>query len=370
MLNPAVLSHPSEFLTQWIAEKRPLQNTIENFLADKTKRYALGRNENSLLLSQDIPLAGIVDDFAAEIKEWNGLPVVRKEDVPQDAILVNAATAIRPVTAEKNARSRGTNLWLNHSDLYQHHPSLFRLPDFVVQNRETITKSSASFENLYSQFSDDESRKIFLDIIRYRLTGDPMFMREYQCRMNDQYFESFFDFPPNGVFIDAGGFDGETSIEFSSRYSEYGEIHIFEPSTLNYENVISALVGIRDVNAHKFGLSDKEEILRFSGENGSASKISETGSDSISVKPLDSFEISRIDFIKMDLEGWELHALKGARRAILKNHPILAISAYHHPQDFISIFNFVLSIRKDYDIYLRHYTEGWTESILYFSPKK
>jgi len=122
--------------------------------------------------------------------------------------------------------------------------------------------------------------------------------------------------------------------------------------------------------AHKFGLSDKEEILRFSGENGSASKISETGSDSISVKPLDSFEISRIDFIKMDLEGWELHALKGARRAILKNHPILAISAYHHPQDFISIFNFVLSIRKDYDIYLRHYTEGWTESILYFSPKK
>ena len=71
----------------------------------------------------------------------------------------------------------------------------------------------------------------------------------------------------------------------------------------------------------------------------------------------------------MDLEGWELKALAGAKKHILEDHPKLAIAVYHHPSDFWRVFEFVISLRQDYKIFLRHYTESWTETIMYFVPK-
>lgn len=368
MLNPAMLSRPSEFLNHWMAHQNPRRNVAENFLVDKSKRYALGRNENTLLLSQDIALAGIVDDFIAEPTEWHGIPVLPKNALPADAILVNTVASARPVSAQRRVHDRGDGRWINHSDLYHLFPERFTLPDFIQQSRSTLFENSKAFEDLYQQFEDDESRKTLLDIFHYRLTGAPSFMLNYRCRMNDQYFESFYNFPKDGSFIDAGGFHGETSLEFASRYAQYSDIHVFEPSASNYPKVLKTLAHTRNVHVHQIGLSNQKETLRFSGEAGSASKISESGTDSIEVDRLDSFHLPRVDFIKMDLEGWELHALQGAQSSILKEYPILAISAYHHPRDFIAIPDFIRQLRKDYKIHLRHYTEGWIESVLYFVP--
>ena len=61
--------------------------------------------------------------------------------------------------------------------------------------------------------------------------------------------------------------------------------------------------------------------------------------------------------------------MKGARRHILKDHPKLAISVYRHPSDFWRIPEYVLGLREDYSIYLRHYSEGWSETVMYFIPR-
>lgn len=368
MLNHAILSHPSEFLAQWMAHHNPRQSTAEAFLANPTKRYALGRNENTLLLSKDTPLAGIVDDFIAAPTVWHGIPVIRKESLPADAILVNTVAVARPVSAQRRVQECGDGQWLNHSDLYQIFPERFTLPDFVQQSRTVTIENSKTFEDLYHQLEDDESRETLLDIFHYRLTGSPDFMLDYPCRMNDQYFESFYNFPDNGAFIDAGGFHGETSIEFASRHPNYSAIHVFEPSASNHQKVLQALAQTSNAYIHQIGLSNQKETLRFSGDDGSASKISASGTESIEVDCLDSFDLPRVDLIKMDLEGWELHALQGSQSSILKDRPILAISAYHHPKDFIDIRDFVMQLNKDYKLYLRHYTEGWTESVIYFVP--
>jgi hypothetical protein len=75
-----------------------------------------------------------------------------------------------------------------------------------------------------------------------------------------------------------------------------------------------------------------------------------------------------LSMIKMDLEGWELNALRGARRRIGQDHPKLAVAVYHCASDFWRIPEFVLGVRGDYTIYLRHYTEGWSETVMYFIP--
>ena len=72
----------------------------------------------------------------------------------------------------------------------------------------------------------------------------------------------------------------------------------------------------------------------------------------------------------MDIEGAESFAIEGAKETILKCHPKLALSVYHKKDDFWKIPEQIFNIRKDYDIYLRHYTEGTDETVMYFIPKE
>lgn len=70
-------------------------------------------------------------------------------------------------------------------------------------------------------------------------------------------------------------------------------------------------------------------------------------------------------FIKMDIEGAELEALKGAKETIKKFKPILAISIYHKPEDIVTLPSYILELRSDYKLYLRNYHQDHTETVLY-----
>lgn len=52
---------------------------------------------------------------------------------------------------------------------------------------------------------------------------------------------------------------------------------------------------------------------------------------------VESLGLDKCDFIKMDIEGAELDALKGAEKTIRKFRPKLAICSYHGVDDFRSI---------------------------------
>ncbi len=118
-------------------------------------------------------------------------------------------------------------------------------------------------------------------------------------------------------------------------------------------------------------MSDESGILSFDHDAGSASKVKSTSdsSSTIKVTTLDEIIKEPVSFIKMDLEGWELNALKGSKNHIIKNKPKLAIAVYHSASDFRMIKDYILSLEVNYDIYLRHYTEGWSETVMYFVPK-
>ena len=90
------------------------------------------------------------------------------------------------------------------------------------------------------------------------------------------------------------------------------------------------------------------------GENpntGEVFKIEVVSIDE-TVKDLD---LNRVDFIKMDVEGAELEALKGASGTIKKFKPKMAISAYHKPQDEVELVDYIKSI-ADYKITIINHT--------------
>ena len=73
----------------------------------------------------------------------------------------------------------------------------------------------------------------------------------------------------------------------------------------------------------------------------------------------------RVTFIKMDIEGAELKSLMGARNTIIKNHPRLAICAYHKPEDLYELPGYILSLVPEYKFLLRHYCTSQYETVLY-----
>jgi hypothetical protein len=75
-----------------------------------------------------------------------------------------------------------------------------------------------------------------------------------------------------------------------------------------------------------------------------------------------------IDFIKMDIEGSELKALKGAERTLKRCRPVLAITIYHSPEDFVGIPIYLSSLLDGYTWKLLHQTNEYCETILYGIP--
>jgi hypothetical protein len=74
--------------------------------------------------------------------------------------------------------------------------------------------------------------------------------------------------------------------------------------------------------------------------------------------------------IKMDIEGSELDALRGAELTVRKHQPLLAVCVYHRPDHLWNIPLCMKSMAPDSKIYLRSYAvDGW-ESVSYAVPTR
>ena len=114
------------------------------------------------------------------------------------------------------------------------------------------------------------------------------------------------------------------------------------------------------------GAWSKKDTLYFNNSSNSNSSISESGDSKIEVDSIDNVcKNENVTFIKMDVEGAELEALKGAENTIMKNKPKLAICVYHKKEDLVTIPQYILSLNSDYKLYLRHYDSFCTELVLY-----
>lgn len=81
--------------------------------------------------------------------------------------------------------------------------------------------------------------------------------------------------------------------------------------------------------------------------------------------PLDQLIEGDVSFIKMDIEGAEYKAIKGAEQIIKRCRPKLAVSIYHKAEDIWELSEMILRICPDYRLYLRHYSIAQAETVLY-----
>ena len=271
----------------------------------------------------------------------------------------------RTLTVFQHLEGLGIQSIVNINELTHAAQGRLEWPWFVRQQRQDYGLHARVWEKLYGRLADDESQQTLLDVLRYRLTGNIRYLWNYSIRLKDQYFEDFMTLTAE-TFVDAGGFDGDTTEEFCRRYPDYRKVYVFEPSETNLRAARRRLQGLRDIEFLALGLSDKPGELYFNAEAGSASSVSTSGSHVIKVTSLDGAVSDPVTFIKMDLEGWEMKALAGCRSHITVSKPKLAVSVYHSACDFRDVPDYLLALNPDYKVYLRHYTQGWSESVMFF----
>lgn len=174
------------------------------------------------------------------------------------------------------------------------------------------------------------------------------------------------------VFVDAGTLNLETSLRFIEEcrksHIKHYSIHAFEPDSVSYGKCKDMLKNMSDVDIQLYdvGLWSEETTLHFAETGNAASRISveQTGT-SIKTAALDGCISGPVTFIKMDIEGAELEALKGSREILQRYRPRLAISLYHKKEDLVEIPLYIKELVPEYKLYIRHYSNASVETVLY-----
>lgn len=217
-----------------ISENHEHSMLVNTLIDGKINTYVIGKNDQSLEIIKRYKVCGLIDDYSASGKYWNGVPVVQARDVDPSSIVINCVTSISPIFVRNKLREAGLNNLVSIGELIFGRNNFLTLPWFVAQQREDLEQNKAEWLTLWSLMSDHASKQILTDVLRFRLTANSDYMNDYTVRLNDQYFEEFMQYK-NEYFVDAGGFDGDTAEEFIKRYPNYKKIYLFEPSIRNLE---------------------------------------------------------------------------------------------------------------------------------------
>lgn len=209
----------------------------------------------------------------------------------------------------------------------------------------------------------------------------------FLCEEKSNYWDSIYDanqYFPEGViklnddevFCDIGAFTGDSFEMFIEKINadrkDFRAAHLIELSRENYNLLQKSLLTYSQeiqnkVRCWNVGISDRNSIVGYI-ECDSTTKICESN------KNEDEAEIVTLDricdeicptYIKMDIEGEEYAALKGARNTVDKYNPKLGICIYHCIEDVWRIPFLIKEYSKDYKLFLRHHSGSAIETVCY-----
>jgi FkbM family methyltransferase len=173
------------------------------------------------------------------------------------------------------------------------------------------------------------------------------------------------------VFLDCGACCGETAVWAARRGA--GKIYAFEPNpdSHGYLRANAEIHGLNRITLVPVGVgatSSRMSMVIEAGNIGGTRLVEDAGG-AVSVTALDDWcrdNAVRPDFIKMDVEGAEVNALRGARQVITTYKPRLAVCLYHRLSDMWEIPLLLREMVPDYRFWCRK-NAPFVEFVLYAS---
>jgi len=218
-------------------------------------------------------------------------------------------------------------------------------PADVLPHAEDIVKAAGFFH-------DERSRAVFLELLRGSLLAN--YGEFADADAQPQYFPpQVLKALPEAVDVaDCGAFDGDTLRDFLDILGpeRLRSWQAFEPDMQNFlalERFVGTLPADLKARVHCRNVAVGEDggTLRLSDDGTEASRVCACGGAKVPCLSLDeAFSERPCSFIKMDIEGHEAQALRGAAGCMRANAPALAVSVYHRPDDFFRIPRLVAAL--------------------------
>ena len=248
--------------------------------------------------------------------------------------------------------------------------------DFTeLEKRCNVLKMHADdFLWLYKTLRDYRSKQVLFGILNYWYNNDFNELGKSREENYDQYFDLDLIKPNyNATYVDIGAYTGDTIINYINTFIKYKKIYAYEvtdesikimqENLKEYPNIVIRKKAVMNTNSEVF--------INDNISSTSANTVDFVGDKKVLSVTLDKDIKEAVDIIKMDIEGSEYEALKGAINHIKNDTPILDIAVYHNHNDLYKLPKFINSINGNYKFYLRYFGNRYypTEVVLMAIPK-
>lgn len=238
------------------------------------------------------------------------------------------------------------------------------LPHYSLDLPHRVLAAAEDVRKAFDLWHDDASRAEYVAQVRWRLWLD--FDNLPPPVAQEIYFPAdLITISDIEVFVDCGAYDGDTLQGFI-RHSGglFKTAFAFEADQANYRKLVACVERLpapfrARIKLFDAALSDHAGFLTFSATGTAGSAVAAQGIRIESVTLDDALDDAPT-WIKMDIEGSEPAALRGAARTIAAHAPVLSICVYHSQHHLWSIPRQIAAMHAGYRMYLRPFVpESW-----------
>lgn len=231
---------------------------------------------------------------------------------------------------------------------------------------------------------DDYSRKVLHEVVCRRICGLKSGYGDLKVRNEIQYiFLPALYSKREGTILDLGGYIGDSVDRFVNKLGdEVSKIYTFEAWEENIRCLEERRTSLKEYWKGELEIvpcaaADRRGTVPFSIHRKaagcflsafkSASCADIVEQVNVETRTIDEVipDTEKVRYIKMDIEGAEYAALKGAKRTIMREKPGLAISIYHSACDYYRLAELILAYVPEYKLAVRHHKDRHVDTVLY-----
>ncbi|WP_286233232.1 FkbM family methyltransferase [Thalassotalea sediminis] len=336
---------------------------IENLLLADNPVVIYGTGVYAYVLFNYLRLKGIeVSKFVVDakylvVKHYLGLEV---QTIEENVEKLASCSVVIGITNYLAAQEKLKAFGVNHSYVIDV-PDFLNMPNEFM-NKEFVENNITQFQEAYNLFEDDFSKQTFIAAINTKISGDLSFLLPVVKNEHLYFAQDLFDISDHEVLLDVGGFDGDSIRDFTSICnSQFDKIISLEPFDENFKKLTQTVkeLGLINVVLINKGAWSESTTLSFSiTEENIDNKITVEGqgTENISVDTLDNIidecDIDKISLIKMDINGAEYEALRGAEHTLNTFRPNIAVKM-HVKEDFYRLAILLKAMCPNIKLYLR-----------------
>lgn len=205
--------------------------------------------------------------------------------------------------------------------------------------------------------NDGEYLKVYLDNIDiplyfptdvdifwlYQTLAESLYPRDWHYYLTEET-----NIEEDDIVVDCGSAEGVFAL---TTFNKCKRVYAIEPMTKYVRSLQKTFQDCKNVEILPVALSN-EKGNAFIQDHGAASSLSNDNiGEQIELTTIDNLFFNKnipVNYIKADLEGYEMKMLNGARKTIEKYLPKISITTYHKPEHAKEIYDYLKGINNNY----------------------